>query len=981
MGVLEVQNVSIRYLTGDFKDIGLKEYVMRKLKKNYHVNEFWADRNITFSLEEGDMLGIIGSNGAGKSTLLKVISGIMEPTEGYVKREGNIAALLELASGFDGDLTVKENTYLRGAMLGYTRQFMDETYSQIIEFAELNDFQDRPFKQLSSGMKSRLAFSIASMVQPEILILDEVLSVGDGAFRKKSEAKMKEIIGGGATTILVSHSLEQILKLCTKVLWLEKGQQIAFGDTKILCNLYQQYLDKTITLEQAKEAWDSLDRHYDYLVVGSGPFGPTSAREAADKGKQCSVIDKRQHLGGNVHCENAEGITVHQYGPHAFHSNDDAAVGASIKRKIFHLTVSSLILTVLSTLCMVNWLNGDITIKSIIISYHFFPYAFFSKFILACFVIWFVIAFAVTGLSCYFRKYPLMGMAFLMFLITVLKYNSFFVETIEGWIRVVWLTDYSYGVVNRGFCGEILSLISKYVFNTNQITDSFLHAVFNCILVICMAITLIWIHCVEKKSTDSKEIHSVMLLWIVSPFFVTFFYTGDHLIGRLDMVLLILFFISLLLICSDKCTWLVFPISICSVLVYQEYTVLFFPFIFILLLAKSVKSKNKKTYLVTACTTIGTIITTLYIVFFGHIKEGVISRQNYYNWIQSRTDADVGSLGVATTYIFGRSSGDITGAIDFDIARYHLFFRFVFLIIICVPVIVFIFYVFLRAFRNRTEWKQRVIYLLMLLSPCLIFLTLKASDILRYWTCFYTAYLNTTVALGIICQDEVSREIKYVEKMFSRKYGKYYLACFCAVMLSAGVVTNSSWPFLELSNNLVAAVDKAVSYVMTNELPFQTYDIASIQGDSIITSDLSTGTTIAEEYLMFEKDFSTLDILIRPVTWLNEYDESLTLHVELENTENRELIERAEISANQLPDNKLFTIHFKDADVSAGTWYCFRFYVSGRDNNNRFCLKRSADGTADSLKHYAKIIDSINPSGNDGQASFDIISTVRGISP
>lgn len=253
MSVLEVNNVSIRYLTGDFKDIGLKEYVMRRLTKNYHVNEFWADRHITFSLEKGDMLGIIGSNGAGKSTLLKAVSGIMEPTEGYVKREGTIAALLELGSGFDGDLTVKENAYLRGAMLGYTRKFMDETYDQIIEFAELQDFQDRPFKQLSSGMKSRLAFSIASLVQPEILILDEVLAVGDGAFRKKSEAKMREIISGGATTILVSHSLNQVEELCTKVLWLEKGEQIAFGNTVILCDLYRQFLDKIITLNQAKE--------------------------------------------------------------------------------------------------------------------------------------------------------------------------------------------------------------------------------------------------------------------------------------------------------------------------------------------------------------------------------------------------------------------------------------------------------------------------------------------------------------------------------------------------------------------------------------------------------------------------------------------------------------------------------------------------------------------------------------------------------
>ena len=249
MSILEVNNVSIRYMTGDFKEIGLKEYLLRRARRQYEVVEFWADRDVTFQLEEGDMLGIIGGNGAGKSTLLKVISGIMEPTKGYVKRRGNIAALLELGSGFDGDLTVRENTYLRGAMLGYTRRFMEETYERIIDFAELREFQDRPFKQLSSGMKSRLAFSIASLVEPEILILDEVLSVGDGAFRKKSEAKMREIIGSGATTILVSHSLPQVRELCSKVLWLHKGRQIAFGDdVQGICDQYQDFLAGKVKL-------------------------------------------------------------------------------------------------------------------------------------------------------------------------------------------------------------------------------------------------------------------------------------------------------------------------------------------------------------------------------------------------------------------------------------------------------------------------------------------------------------------------------------------------------------------------------------------------------------------------------------------------------------------------------------------------------------------------------------------------------------
>ena len=249
MSILEAKNVSIRYITGDFKDIGIKEYILRRIRHDYHVTEFWADRDVSFTLERGEMLGIIGSSGAGKSTLLKAVSGIMEPTRGSIRREGTIAALLELGSGFDGDLTVRENAYLRGAMLGYTRKFMDETYEAIIDFAELREFEDRPFKQLSSGMKSRLAFSIASLVEPDILILDEVLSVGDGAFRKKSEAKMREIISGGATTILVSHSLPQVRELCDKVLWLHKGRQIAFGsNVDELCDKYQAFLDGKLKL-------------------------------------------------------------------------------------------------------------------------------------------------------------------------------------------------------------------------------------------------------------------------------------------------------------------------------------------------------------------------------------------------------------------------------------------------------------------------------------------------------------------------------------------------------------------------------------------------------------------------------------------------------------------------------------------------------------------------------------------------------------
>ncbi len=243
MAMIEAKGVSIRYITGDFKDIGLKEYIMRRLQGRYQVNEFWADRNVSFSLEPGDMMGIIGSNGAGKSTLLKAVSGIMVPTEGSMEINGSIAALLELGSGFDGELTVRENTYLRGAMLGYTRAFMDEKYQEIIQFAELENFQDRPFKHLSSGMKSRLAFSIACLVSPDILILDEVLSVGDGAFRKKSGRKMKQILNSGVTGILVSHSITQVREMCNKILWLDHGKQIAFTDEVTLyCDAYEEFL-------------------------------------------------------------------------------------------------------------------------------------------------------------------------------------------------------------------------------------------------------------------------------------------------------------------------------------------------------------------------------------------------------------------------------------------------------------------------------------------------------------------------------------------------------------------------------------------------------------------------------------------------------------------------------------------------------------------------------------------------------------------
>lgn len=248
--VIDVKNVTVQYTLSNFREIGLKEYLIKKVKREIKTEHFTAVDNVSFSLEEGDFLGIIGTNGAGKSTLLKVISGIMNPARGSVTVNGKIAALLELGSGFDGDLTLNENIYLRGAMLGYTKEFVTEKYKEILEYAELTEFENRAFKQLSSGMKSRLAFAISCLMEPEILILDEVLSVGDAAFRAKSEATMMNIIKNGCCTLFVSHSLPQVRRLCNKVLWLDKGKQIAFGDVNTVCDKYERYIQTVTNMQK-----------------------------------------------------------------------------------------------------------------------------------------------------------------------------------------------------------------------------------------------------------------------------------------------------------------------------------------------------------------------------------------------------------------------------------------------------------------------------------------------------------------------------------------------------------------------------------------------------------------------------------------------------------------------------------------------------------------------------------------------------------
>ena len=239
---IEVDNVSMKFNLSREKVDSLKDYIFKTIKREIQYNEFWALKNVSFSVEKGDRVGILGLNGAGKSTLLKVISGVFKPTEGNVDKHGKMVPLLELGAGFDPQYTGKENIYLYGAMLGYTKKFIDSKYDEIVEFSELQKFMDVPVKNYSSGMKSRLGFSIATVVEPKILILDEVLSVGDAKFRKKSEKKIMSMFDSGVTVLFVSHSLEQVQRLCNKAMILEKGKLIAYGDIDPISEQYSKMI-------------------------------------------------------------------------------------------------------------------------------------------------------------------------------------------------------------------------------------------------------------------------------------------------------------------------------------------------------------------------------------------------------------------------------------------------------------------------------------------------------------------------------------------------------------------------------------------------------------------------------------------------------------------------------------------------------------------------------------------------------------------
>lgn len=243
--MIEVNNVSMRFNLGIEKGFSLKQWFVdigkRKNKKN--KAEFWALKNVDFKINKGEVIGFIGSNGAGKSTLLKVVAGVMKPTKGNVKVYGNICPMIELGAGFDPQLTARENIYLNGAVMGYSKALIDSKFDEIVEFSELKDFLDVPVQNFSSGMVARLAFSIATIVDPEILIVDEILSVGDMAFQAKSEAKMMQMIGGGTTVLFVSHSVEQIKKMCDSVVWIEHGVVQKIGGKEV-CDEYVAFMNQ-----------------------------------------------------------------------------------------------------------------------------------------------------------------------------------------------------------------------------------------------------------------------------------------------------------------------------------------------------------------------------------------------------------------------------------------------------------------------------------------------------------------------------------------------------------------------------------------------------------------------------------------------------------------------------------------------------------------------------------------------------------------
>ena len=238
--IVKVEDVSIKFSLASEKFDGFKEYFIQRVKKKITYQDFWALQDVSFKVYKGETLGLIGVNGSGKSTMLKIIAGVMKPTCGSVKTSGVIAPLIELGAGFDFDLTAKENVFLNGTLLGYTREYLEEHYEEIVEFSELGQFMDVPVKNFSSGMFSRRAFAVATIGQPDILIVDEVLSVGDFHFQQKCEARINRMKENGTTILFVSHNMEQVRNLCSRIVWLEHGRVRSIGDADELCREYQE---------------------------------------------------------------------------------------------------------------------------------------------------------------------------------------------------------------------------------------------------------------------------------------------------------------------------------------------------------------------------------------------------------------------------------------------------------------------------------------------------------------------------------------------------------------------------------------------------------------------------------------------------------------------------------------------------------------------------------------------------------------------
>lgn len=236
--MIKAENITLCYRMTNDRIKSIKEYLVAMLKRKVKHTDFYALNDVSFEINKGEVVGIVGNNGAGKSTLLKVISGILRPTKGTVTLGGNVAPMLELGSGFDPDLTGRENIFLNGSILGYSEEFLKEKYDEIVEFSELGDFIYQPVRNYSSGMMMRLAFSVASMVDPDILILDEIMAVGDATFQEKSRARMMEMMSHGTTVLLVSHSIAQIREFCDRVIWLDHGKVMAIGETEDICNQY-----------------------------------------------------------------------------------------------------------------------------------------------------------------------------------------------------------------------------------------------------------------------------------------------------------------------------------------------------------------------------------------------------------------------------------------------------------------------------------------------------------------------------------------------------------------------------------------------------------------------------------------------------------------------------------------------------------------------------------------------------------------------